>query len=130
MTKCKGVEDKWEVHVRDLICKDLSGYSEGTTYWEVLWGKSEEGLVYELDSLCKKLTYEGWQHTVDMQGVRQMGWLKSTEVKCLERLHGPDARIHEELTNARGDCGDEQQMPFTLIPLIFASVTSLVRGEF
>ena len=61
------------MQVRGLICKDLSGYSEGTTYWEVLWGKSEEGLVYELDSLCKKLTYEGWQHTVDMQGVRQMG---------------------------------------------------------
>ena len=109
MTKYKGVEDTWEVQVRDLICKDLSGYSEGTTYWEVLWGKSEEEPVYELDSLCKNLTYEGWQHSEDMLGMRQMGWLKSTEVKWLEWLPGTDAGIQEELMNARGDCGGEQQ---------------------
>ena len=59
--------------MRDLICKDLSGYSEGTMYWAVLWGKSEEKLVSELYSLCKNLTDEGWQHTEDMLGMRRMG---------------------------------------------------------
>ena len=49
--------------------------------WEVPWGKSEEELAYNLDSLCKNVIYEGSQHTKDTLDVKQMEKLKSREVK-------------------------------------------------